>query len=282
MTTRFHLESWRKLYRTLPPSWLALPLSARGLGDELLKYVDDDGIFALPPGEKEADAVCRIMCAHRDEWKRVAKDLDALVRDGYLVREAAGLCIRNFTVAQGRTPSAQRMARMRERGRHATTEQARNSDANSDATVTVTVTSQSDGSDETRRDTTREDPPVGPPSRHEPPAPIAPAVAVADPPKPKPVKAAPKGTRCPSSVDPEAPDWCRERGIPEPVGEVARMLDHFAAQPGQRGIKTDWGATWRNWQRRSAESPYGSRYGTVGTRTRQQLGLQGADAGGEY
>lgn len=62
-----------------------------------------------------------------------------------------------------------------------------------------------------------------------------------------------RGTRCPSSVDPEAAEWCRERGIPEPTGEVAKMLDHFAAQGGAKGLKADWGATWRNWERRAPE-----------------------------
>lgn len=250
MTTRFHLESWRKLYRTLPPSWLALPLSARGLGDELLKYVDDDGVFALPPNEKEADAVCRIMCAHRDEWKRVAKDLEALVRDGYLVREAGGLCIRNFTVAQGRTPSAQRMARMRERERNEAAQPPRNSDANSDATVTVTVTSRSDGSDETRRDTTRRDRESAPAA-----APVPKAVEVE--PKPKAVR----GTRCPSSVDSDVEAFCERWKIPSPKTnrEVAKMLDHFASEPGNRGLKTLWDATWRKWSLRAGDFAGNSR-----------------------
>lgn len=73
-----------------------------------------------------------------------------------------------------------------------------------------------------------------------------------EPATPKPPKAA-RATRCPSSVDPKAGEWCRERGIPEPRGEVAKMLDHFAAQGGSKGAKADWGATWRNWERRAAE-----------------------------
>ena len=112
MTTRFHLESWRKIYRVLPPSWLALPLSSRGLGSELLKYVDQEGVFALPVGESEADGVCRIMCAHRKEWRRVADDIAALLADGYLVRVPNGLKIRNYVEAQARTPSAERMAQL--------------------------------------------------------------------------------------------------------------------------------------------------------------------------
>lgn len=35
--------------------------------------------------------------------------------------------------------------------------------------------------------------------------------------------------------------------------EAARFRDHWVAQPGQKGVKTDWAATWRNWCRRAAE-----------------------------
>ena len=32
--------------------------------------------------------------------------------------------------------------------------------------------------------------------------------------------------------------------------EHATFIDYWIAQPGQRGVKTDWDATWRNWMRR--------------------------------
>jgi hypothetical protein len=28
------------------------------------------------------------------------------------------------------------------------------------------------------------------------------------------------------------------------------FVDYWIAQPGQRGVKVDWEATWRNWMRR--------------------------------
>lgn len=41
--------------------------------------------------------------------------------------------------------------------------------------------------------------------------------------------------------------------------ELDRFRDYWAAQPGQKGVKTDWPATWRNWVRRSADQqPKGS------------------------
>lgn len=36
--------------------------------------------------------------------------------------------------------------------------------------------------------------------------------------------------------------------------EHAKFIDYWTAQPGQRGVKLDWDATWRNWMRRAAET----------------------------
>lgn len=35
--------------------------------------------------------------------------------------------------------------------------------------------------------------------------------------------------------------------------EACKFRDYWTAQPGQKGVKTDWPATWRNWCRRAAE-----------------------------
>lgn len=35
--------------------------------------------------------------------------------------------------------------------------------------------------------------------------------------------------------------------------ELENFVDYWIAQPGQRGVKTDWDATWRGWVRRSHE-----------------------------
>jgi uncharacterized protein YdaU (DUF1376 family) len=35
--------------------------------------------------------------------------------------------------------------------------------------------------------------------------------------------------------------------------EAARFADYWRAQPGQKGVKTDWPATWRNWCRKAIE-----------------------------
>lgn len=35
--------------------------------------------------------------------------------------------------------------------------------------------------------------------------------------------------------------------------EIERFRDYWIAQPGQKGVKLDWSATWRNWIRRATE-----------------------------
>jgi hypothetical protein len=37
------------------------------------------------------------------------------------------------------------------------------------------------------------------------------------------------------------------------AAEHRKFVDHWIAQPGQRGVKLDWHATWRNWMRRAGE-----------------------------
>jgi uncharacterized protein YdaU (DUF1376 family) len=62
-----------------------------------------------------------------------------------------------------------------------------------------------------------------------------------------------RGTRLPTGF--ELPDewieFCRqERADLDPQTVFAEFLDYWIAQPGQKGVKTDWPATWRNWVRR--------------------------------
>jgi uncharacterized protein YdaU (DUF1376 family) len=55
----------------------------------------------------------------------------------------------------------------------------------------------------------------------------------------------PRGCRLPS-------DWFpKEHG--GQIAELEKFRDYWIAQPGQKGVKTDWDATWRNWIRRAAE-----------------------------
>lgn len=62
------------------------------------------------------------------------------------------------------------------------------------------------------------------------------------------------GTRLPKdwTPSPELADWTR-REAPAAANptELETFRDYWTAQPGARGRKLDWDATWRNWARRT-------------------------------
>ena len=70
-----------------------------------------------------------------------------------------------------------------------------------------------------------------------------------------------RGTRLPADclLPPEWADFCKHQRpdlVPRQVFDEFR--DYWIAQPGQKGVKTDWDATWRNWVRRQ-NAPKASR-----------------------
>jgi hypothetical protein len=63
-----------------------------------------------------------------------------------------------------------------------------------------------------------------------------------------------RGERLKIEVLPD--DWMEAAisiGHRNPVGEFSRFRDYWVSQPGQKGVKADWLATWRNWCRRACE-----------------------------
>jgi hypothetical protein len=40
-----------------------------------------------------------------------------------------------------------------------------------------------------------------------------------------------------------------------PLVEFEKFRDYWIAQPGQKGVKLDWDATWRNWCRNAKTGP---------------------------
>lgn len=77
-----------------------------------------------------------------------------------------------------------------------------------------------------------------------------------NPPKENPPKGGQKkrGHRLPEDWRPSDEDWLLAVGELGEQGAERQLLtfrDHWAAQPGQKGVKLDWGATWRNWIRNS-------------------------------
>ncbi len=134
---KWEQETWRKLYVRVDAKWLSLPVSARGLGSELLKYADDNGELHLgsdPPGV----AVAFLLSARPKEHRRIAEDLDLLMspEHRFMVQIGPGAYrIRNFVDAQAKSGSAKRMALKRARDA-----------APPPVTVTPNVTSRGDGS----------------------------------------------------------------------------------------------------------------------------------------
>lgn len=97
-----------------------------------------------------------------------------------------------------------------------------------------------------------------------------------------------KGTRLPSVMVLPS-DWLafaqseRQWDAKTVEGIFQEFIDYWHAAPGQRGVKADWLATWRNWVRRS-KTPNGTlpkeRNGYV-PRTEEQI-RRAIDAGNRY
>jgi hypothetical protein len=61
-----------------------------------------------------------------------------------------------------------------------------------------------------------------------------------------------RGTRLPDDWRPSDRLWCwglEKLAAPDLKFETAAMIDYFHAQSGQRGVKLDWGKTWKTWIR---------------------------------
>lgn len=65
-----------------------------------------------------------------------------------------------------------------------------------------------------------------------------------------------RGSRLDPSWLPSAEDVAKIRSecpSVDPQREHAAFVDYWIAQPGQKGVKADWPATWRNWMRRKQD-----------------------------
>lgn len=67
-------------------------------------------------------------------------------------------------------------------------------------------------------------------------------------------KKSPRGTRIPEGYKPDI-ECAVSLGIPREIAllEADRFVDWAKAAPGQKGVKVDWDAAWRNWCRKAAE-----------------------------
>jgi hypothetical protein len=97
-------ESARGVQPLVDTRWLALPVSARGLADELQKYADETGRIALRLGERvDANAVgseiARLLCAHRGELARIRRDTQLLLDHHEIAVDGSSLRLCGFARA---------------------------------------------------------------------------------------------------------------------------------------------------------------------------------------
>lgn len=64
-----------------------------------------------------------------------------------------------------------------------------------------------------------------------------------------------RGSRLPDdfAVTDEMRQWARAKVPAVPASEHERFCDYWRGQPGAKGRKVDWVATWRNWMRKAAD-----------------------------
>ncbi len=84
-----------------------------------------------------------------------------------------------------------------------------------------------------------------------------------------------RGSRLSQDWQPSAASVAKAREDAPSVdhrAEHATFVDYWIAQPGQKGVKTDWDATWRNWMRRK-ENDMKSRAGNKPTRSEANISV---------
>ena len=82
--------------------------------------------------------------------------------------------------------------------------------------------------------------------------------------KPSPRARSSRGTRLPDGWQPDQAlaDWTRANApAAANAAEVERFRDYWQSLSGQRAVRADWAATWRNWARRCQEQAHGPQRG---------------------
>ncbi len=62
-----------------------------------------------------------------------------------------------------------------------------------------------------------------------------------------------RGSRLPENFEPDF-QFAVDAGIQNTLEEAHKFRDYWNAQPGQKGVKLDWSATWRNWCRNAKQT----------------------------
>lgn len=104
------------------------------------------------------------------------------------------------------------------------------------------------------------------------PSPLVPPLEVSPAPLPKtppiipPTEQTKRGTRLPADFEPDASCQAVAEELlltaPQSQAIFAEFTDHWKSAPGQRGVKLDWQATFRNWLRNNAHKHKGKQNGS--------------------
>jgi len=207
------------------------------------------GVMRLRGKRQDDDLVCRgVKACVLDDIADLPGFGDAMLGVGWAIETPEGLVFPNFfgdynadPTAGAASSSAERQRRYRERQKERA---GAKSDAARNVTRDVTVTHR----EEKRREEKEEQGALRAPS-----AP-ADAVAALDPV----AKSEARGTKLPEGWEPSEAmtAWARnERPDLILSDTLARFRDYWRAQPGAKGRKADWPATWRNWVRNEKRQP---------------------------
>lgn len=191
------------------------------------------GVMRLRGKPVGSDLVCRhVTISVLDDIADLPGFGDAMRQVGWVMEKEEGLVFPRFfedhnvdPEASAKQKNAERQRRFRERQKEENGAESNvTRDVTGDDDSNVTVASQSNHREEKRREE---------------------------------VKAVDRASRLPANWSPSQDEieFCRSERPdlnPRSVGEQFR--DYWVAQPGSKGRKTDWTATWRNWVRNQRAS----------------------------
>ena len=219
-------ERWIKVYTRDTGGWLDLSWQARGLALELSRKLDADG--KLPLGRRGLQSLAGVV---RGRWEDLCPFVDELLTDGrFEVLEGNVLWDPEHKTRQSAVSSAA-LRKKTQRDRDALSRDVTLSHA-----ASRDVTRRHECHDQIRSEEIRSDlnDTAAPPA---PPSDVGPKA-----------KSKSRGTRLPEGWTPSAAtlEWAKGERVAAPLAELAEFADFWRAQPGARGVKLDWDATYRN------------------------------------
>lgn len=237
--TKFWWQDWQR-----DPALRVCSLAARGLWMELLCIAHEGTPVGHVTINGRAPSVRQIAMISGVSEKEAERLLGEMEDSGVFSRTETGVIFSRRMVRDHEASEA---------GRESVAKRWGKGEASGSPTHSPNTPPNREGiggpnSLEAESEAERKTPPVRPPSPTADASPAAPAPAR--------LQAERTGTRLPADWEPSTQllEFAAGLGLDgESVAE--RFRDYWRAQPGARGRKSDWPATWRNWCRRESERP---------------------------